>query len=179
MKSVNPENISAIDHYEILEVLGYGGMSTVYKALDIQLQRAVALKLMHTHLADKADFQERFLAEGRSIAALDHPNIIKVYDVALRENRLFLVMEYVEGGTLRTRLNAHLKIKEFLDLREIVSLTKQVAQALHYAHEEGIVHRDVKPDNVLLRAPGDFSKPQSVQPLPSNSSLPKPLHMHR
>jgi len=173
MKSVNPENISAIDHYEILEVLGYGGMSTVYKALDIQLQRAVALKLMHTHLADKADFQERFLAEGRSIAALDHPNIIKVYDVALRENRLFLVMEYVEGGTLRTRLNAHLKIKEFLDLREIVSLTKQVAQALHYAHEEGIVHRDVKPDNVLLRAPGDFSKPQSVQAVLSDFGLAK------
>jgi eukaryotic-like serine/threonine-protein kinase len=173
MNSTNPENIKAIDHYEFLEILGYGGMSTVYKALDMQLQRPVALKLMHSHLADKPDFQERFLAEGRAIAALDHPNIIKVYEVALREGRLFLVMEYVEGGTLRSRLNAHLKIKEFLDLREIVSLTKQVAQALHYAHEEGIVHRDVKPDNVLLKAPGDFNGSTGFHAILSDFGLAK------
>ncbi|HLY26673.1 MAG TPA: FHA domain-containing serine/threonine-protein kinase [Aggregatilineales bacterium] len=141
-----------IDHYDILEVLGTGGMSTVYKALDSQLERPVALKLMHSHLASKPDFQSRFLAEARAIAVLDHPHIIKVFEVAFREGRLFLVMEYIEGGTLRQRLNEHLRERKFLDLREIVSITRQVAQALHYAHEHGIIHRDVKPDNVLLKA---------------------------
>ncbi len=140
-----------IDHYDILEVIGQGGMSTVYKAFDTQLQRTVALKLMHSHLADKPDFQSRFLAEGRAIAALDHPNIIRVYEVALRNNQLFLIMDYLDGGTLRHHLNSQLEQGQYLDFREIVTLTKQIAQALHYAHGQGIIHRDVKPDNVLLK----------------------------
>src|SRR5258708_25065057 len=144
------DTLQVIDHYEILEVVGQGGMSTVYKALDTQLQRPVALKLMHSHLANKPDFQSRFLAEGRAIATLDHPNIIRVHEVALRDNQLFLVMEYVEGGTLRTRLSSQLAEEKFLDLREIVSVMRQVAEALHYAHQQGIIHRHLKPDNVPL-----------------------------
>jgi serine/threonine protein kinase len=145
-----------IDHYEVLEIIGQGGMSTVYKALDTQLQRPVALKLMHHHLADKPDFQSRFLAEGRAIAALDHPNIIQVFEVALRDGQLFLIMDYMDDGSLRHRLNSHLEQEKFLDFREIVSLTKQIAQALHYAHGQGIIHRDVKPDNVLLKAESEI-----------------------
>jgi eukaryotic-like serine/threonine-protein kinase len=152
---MNNETPQLIDHYEILDIVGQGGMSTVYKAYDNQLERLVALKLMHPHLADKPDFQSRFIAECRSVAALDHPNIIKVYDVALRDNQLFLIMEYVEGGTLRSRLNQALRDDQPLALQEIVTVMRQVAQALHYAHEQGIVHRDVKPDNVLLKPDPD------------------------
>ncbi len=155
LNTMSSDHPQRIDHYDILEVLGTGGMSTVYKALDSQLERPVALKLMHNHLANKSDFQSRFLAEARAIAVLDHPHIIKVFEVAFREGRLFLVMEYIEGETLRQRLNTHLRERKFLDLREIVTTMRQVAQALHYAHEHGIIHRDVKPDNVLLKTVED------------------------
>src|SRR5258708_3350943 len=149
--------VQLIDQYEILEMIGQGGMSTVYKALDTQLQRPVAIKLMHSHLTDKPDFQSRFLAEGRAIATLDHPGIIRVHEVALRDHQLFLVMDYVEGGTLRNRLNTVLSQDSFLDMREVVSITRQVAEALHYAHEQGLIHRDVKPDNVLLKTESEIT----------------------
>jgi serine/threonine protein kinase len=149
--------VQLIDQYEILEMIGQGGMSTVYKALDTQLQRPVAIKLMHSHLTDKPDFQSRFLAEGRAIATLDHPGIIRVHEVALRDHQLFLVMDYVEGGTLRNRLNTLLSQESFLDMREVVSITRQVAEALHYAHEQGLIHRDVKPDNVLLKTESEIT----------------------
>ncbi|MEP7284291.1 MAG: protein kinase [Chloroflexota bacterium] len=148
---MSKDNVQVIDHYEILEAIGQGGMSTVYKAFDTQLRRQVAIKLMHSHLTDKSDFQSRFMAEGRAIAALDHPNIVRLFEITFRHGQLFLVMEYVEGGTLRQRLNTRLNAGQFLDLREIVTVTRQVAQALHYAHGQGIIHRDVKPDNVLLK----------------------------
>src|SRR5436853_396948 len=121
-----------IDHYELLDVIGHGGMGTVYKANDTQLQRPVALKLMHRHLAERPDFQARFLAECRAVGGLDHPNIIRVYDVALREGQLYMVMEYVEGDTVRKWLNAHAVNNTFLDLQELVSVMRQVAQALQY-----------------------------------------------
>src|SRR4051812_19139623 len=136
-----PHGNKTIDHYLLLDVIGHGGMGTVYKAIDRQLQRPVALKLMHAHLADRPDFQARFLQECRAAAALDHPNIIRVYDVALREGQLYMVMEYVEGETVRKWLNAYSVNNTFLDLQEVVSVTRQVAQALHYAHSQGIVHR--------------------------------------
>src|SRR5258706_14228002 len=85
---MNRESIKTVDHYELVDIVGHGGMGTVYKAVDTQLQRHVALKLMHRHLADRPDFQARFLAECRAISGLDHPNIIRVYDVALREGQL-------------------------------------------------------------------------------------------
>ncbi len=149
---MNRDSIQAIGQYRILEIIGQGGMGTVYKALDTQTQHSVALKLMHKHLADKPDFQARFLSECRASAALYHQHIVQIYDVALLDGQLFMVMEYVDGGTLRKLLNAQLSKNCFMDLREIVTITRQVAQALHYAHSQGLIHRDVKPDNVLLRA---------------------------
>ncbi len=157
---MNRDTVKAIGQYEILEVIGQGGMGTVYKVLDTQSQVVMALKLMHSHLADKPDFQVRFLSECRASQALDHPNIVHIYDVALLDGQLFMVMEYIDGGTLRRWLNAHLSSNTFLDLREIVTIIRQVAQALHYAHTQGLIHRDVKPDNVLLRTRG----PQSMAP---------------
>src|SRR5215468_4920569 len=131
---MNRENLQVLDNYRLLEVIGKGGMSTVYKALDTRSQRAVAIKLMHSHLADQPDFQQRFVEEGRAIAALDHPHILKVYEVALRDNQLFLVMEYLEGGTLRHYLSAHVGEGKNLDFQEIATIMRQVAEALHYAH---------------------------------------------
>ncbi len=149
---MNRDSIQTIEQYKVLEVIGQGGMSTVYKAVDTQSQQTIALKVMHSYLSDKPDFQRRFLAECRAAAALHHPNIIRIFDMALHDGRLILVMEYIAGQTLRKRINAHLGDGSFLDFREIVTITRQVAQALHYAHNQGIIHRDVKPDNVLLRS---------------------------
>src|SRR5512137_605827 len=116
---MNRDMIRAIDHYEIVEVIGQGGMGTVYKAIDMQSQHPVALKLMHSHLADKPDFQRRFLTECRAMATMDHPNIIRVYDVALRDGQLYMVMEFLDGGTLRKRLNFHTANSLFLEMREV------------------------------------------------------------
>jgi serine/threonine protein kinase len=149
---MNPETIRAIDHYDLVETIGHGGMGTVYKAIDRRTKHPVALKLMHSHLSDQPDFQTRFLTECRAVAALDHPNIIRVYDVALHNSLLYMVMEYLDGGTLRKRLNFHVANSLFFEMREIITVTRQVAQALNYAHSQGIIHRDVKPDNVLLRS---------------------------
>jgi len=149
---MNRDNIQTIEHYKVLEVIGQGGMSTVYRAVDTQSQQTVALKVMHPYLSDKPDFQRRFLAECRAAAALQHPNIIRIFDMSLQNGRLVLVMEYIGGQTLRKRLNAHLGEGTYMDFREIVTITRQVAQALHYAHNQGIIHRDVKPDNVLMRS---------------------------
>lgn len=149
---MNRDNIQTIERYNVLEVIGQGGMSTVYKAVDTQSQQTVALKVMHPYLSDKPDFQRRFLAECRAAAALHHPNIIRIFDMALHDGHLILVMEYVGGQTLRKRISAHPGDGSFLDFREVVTITRQVAQALHYAHNQGIIHRDVKPDNVLLRS---------------------------
>src|ERR1041385_2644395 len=139
---MNRENLQVLDNYRLLEIIGQGGMSTVYKALDTRSQRAVAIKLMHTHLADQPDFQRRFVEEGRAIATLDHPHILKVYEVALRESQLFLVMEYIEGGTLRHYLSSNLGEGKYLDYQAIASIMRQVAEALHYAHQQGIIRSE-------------------------------------
>ncbi len=146
-----------IKHYRIEKVLGAGGMGAVYRAIDTQLQRAVAIKVMHPNFAIQPEFQQRFLQEARASAALDHPNIIRIYEFNLDNNMLYMVTELVSGGSLRDYLKQLYEQRKFIEVAEALALTRQVADALDYAHQQGLVHRDVKPDNVLLKVASSSS----------------------
>ncbi len=135
--------------YQILEQLGQGGMATVYKAYHPALDRYVALKALHPAFMEDPNFLERFRREARVVARLDHPNIVPVYDFSEHEGRPYLVMKFVEGETLKARLQ-----RGPLGLDEIGQIAEAVGAALTYAHEQGVLHRDVKPSNVLLSTDG-------------------------
>src|SRR5262245_1350841 len=149
-----------IAHYRIEKVLGQGGMGSAFLALDLQLKRRVAIKLMHPHLASNPEFQARFLQEARAAAALDHPNIIRVYSYDQWQGYLYMVMELVTGGSLRDYQKHLYENGKILTLTQTISLIFQVADALDYAHSQGMIHRDIKPDNILLKPAtgnkGDF-----------------------
>ena len=152
-----------IEQYKILGVLGEGGMGVVYRAEDENLDRLVALKVMHPHLARQPQFEQRFMQEARAAARLDHPSIIKIYDFGRRQDLLFMVMELVRGGSLGTYMKQLQETGQLLELDQALSLLAQVADALGYAHARGVVHRDVKPDNILLKR---LDKPQRAGELP-------------
>ncbi len=137
-----------IPGYRILRSLGEGGMASVYLAMQESLDREVALKVMSSTLAANAEFTDRFLKEGRLTAKLSHPNIVTVYDIGQHQDTYYLTQEYIPGGTLRERMDKRLTVPEILDV------ARDVALGLAYAHEKGVVHRDVKPGNVLFRANG-------------------------
>lgn len=146
-----------IGNYELQDKLGEGGMGEVYRALDVQLQRTVAVKVLHPEVAQNTEFRARFLQEARAVAALDHPNIIRIYAFdADEKGRHYLVMEYVTGGSLRGYLEDRYENREEINTLETLRLVQQVAAALEYAHQLGMVHRDVKPDNVLLKPASGF-----------------------
>jgi serine/threonine protein kinase len=135
-----------IPGYIIQREIGKGGMATVYLAIQESLHRPVALKLLDNVEADESeDLTERFMAEGRIIASLSHPNIITIYDIGVANNSLYISMEYVEGGDLKQRLELPIGDDEALDI------LAKVSSALNEAHKHGIVHRDVKPANILFR----------------------------
>jgi serine/threonine-protein kinase len=136
--------------YRVEDVLGRGGMASVYLARDGELEREVAVKVLAEHLADTPAFHDRFLREARLSAQLSHPNIVQVFDVGEDDGRPFIVMEYVEGATLADEL----KQRGRLDPAEVVDLALQVCGGLEHAHAAGLVHRDIKPQNLLLRADG-------------------------
>jgi eukaryotic-like serine/threonine-protein kinase len=138
------------DRYELEELVGTGGMSSVFKARDRLLERPVALKILHEHYVTDADYVERFRREARAVAQLAHPNIVTVIDRGEEGGRQFIVFEYVEGENLKQVVSR----EGALPVREAVELGLQVARALGYAHERGIVHRDVKPQNVILNEDG-------------------------
>lgn len=140
-----------IEHYRIDFMLGQGGMAAVYRATDLRLQRQVAIKLMHPHLAVQQSFQRRFLQEARAAAKLDHPNIIRVLTFNNLNNDLFIVMELVTGGNLRHHIKKLYEEGRVIDYPEAIELVYQMADALSYAHKQGMIHRDIKPDNVLLK----------------------------
>lgn len=137
-----------LGNFEILEKLGEGGMGIVYLAQDLRLDRLVALKQMHAHLATVPQFQLRFEQEAKTIARLKHPNIIKILFTYIEDNTVYLVMDYLPSGNLRSALQH--QPDQRLNLRTTFKLVSQIASALNYAHENGIIHRDVKPDNILL-----------------------------
>jgi serine/threonine protein kinase/tetratricopeptide (TPR) repeat protein len=144
---------SVISHYEILEKIGEGGMGVVYKARDRKLERLVAVKFLSTHLAASAESKARFVQEARAAAALNHPNILAVYDIDEQDGSMFFVMEFIEGKTIKTHL-ASLKASEGIPVRQAFDWTIQVAQGLKAAHGKGIIHRDIKPENIMLTSDG-------------------------
>jgi len=131
--------------YRIESLLGFGGMSVVYLAEDLRLKRRVALKLLAATLAEDESFRDRFLREPELAASIDHPNIVPIYEAGTTEDLLFIAMRYVEGRDLKERLQ-HGR----LDPGDAIGILAQVASALDAAHGRGLVHRDVKPSNVLL-----------------------------
>jgi serine/threonine-protein kinase len=142
--------LSTLGPYRLLSLLGVGGMAEVYRAHDPRLDREVAIKVLPFDLAKQPGFLERFRREARVVARLDHPNIMPIYDFGEEDGVMYVVMPLIEGGTLRDRIAA----RGTCSLREAASILYQVAQALHEAHQHALVHRDVKPANILL-APGE------------------------
>lgn len=136
--------------YEILEVIGEGGMAVVYKALCHRLNRYDAVKIMRDEMAKDEEFRSRFCAESHAVAMLSHPNIVAVYDVSHSDEIEYIVMELVDGITLRQYMDK----KKIVSWREVLHFTKQIAKALAHAHERGIIHRDIKPQNIMLLRDG-------------------------
>jgi serine/threonine protein kinase len=143
-----------IGKYKIIERIGHGGMADVYKALHPELNRVVALKVLNRALVHSPEMLERFRREARAIAALRHPNIVQVFDLDVADGAYFMVMEYIEGETLSQRLTRLRRRGERLPLHEVLYIIAAVGKALHYAHEQGMLHRDVKPANVMFRGDG-------------------------
>lgn len=138
-------------HYRIESLLGGGGMGDVYLAFDTKLHRQVAIKIMHVHLGRQEQFQKRFTQEAQTIARLDHPSIIRVYDFGQSDDRLYMVMELVTGGSLEDHARRLSKANQTLDLSETLHLMAQIADGLGLAHRKGVVHRDIKPSNIILK----------------------------
>jgi serine/threonine protein kinase len=140
--------------YRILEPLGRGGMAQVYKAYHPSLDRYVAIKVLRADLVEESEFLARFRREARSVANLRHPNIVKVYDFDVQDDFYFMVMELLEGDTLKAYLNAFRTRRERMPLGELTRILTDALSGLAYAHAEGVIHRDLKPANILLTRRG-------------------------
>jgi hypothetical protein len=143
------------ERYELEYRLGHGGMATVYCARDLKLDRQVAIKLLADNFAGDEELRKRFSREARIAARLDHPNVVQVFDVGEDEERPYIVMEHVEGGTLADRLSRR---RRSLDRAEALRLLGQLCDGLGHAHSRKLVHRDIKPQNLLLRESDDCLK---------------------
>src|SRR5688572_9540087 len=137
--------VTKIGPYELLEEIGQGGMATVYRAHQQSVGRDVAIKVIMWHVASDAQAVQRFQREARLIARLEHPHILPVYDFDGGHEPPYIVMRYLDGGTLKEVMR-----RERLPLAEISYLAQQVCSALDYAHRQGITHRDIKPSNIMI-----------------------------
>lgn len=152
MENTNDKYIGKIldDRYEIIELIGSGGMANVYKALCHRLNRYDAVKIMRDETAANTELRRRFRAESQAVAMLSHPNIVSVYDVSHSDDVEYIVMELIDGITLKQ----YLQKKSVLDPSEVLDFTIQTAKALEHAHSKGIIHRDIKPQNIMLLKDG-------------------------
>ncbi|HLF19444.1 MAG TPA: serine/threonine-protein kinase, partial [Bacteroidota bacterium] len=139
-----------IYHYKILEKLGEGGMGVVYKAHDTKLDRTVALKFLPSYLGTDANEKERFHHEARAASTLLHANVAVIFEVNEHEDRLFLAMEYVEGQTLKKLVEQG----EPLSIKRVLDIAVQICDGMAAAHEKGVVHRDIKSDNIMITPKG-------------------------
>ena len=138
-------------HYKILDQIGEGGMGVVYKATDTKLNRDVAIKFLPRHIASKSKERERFKVEAQAAAALNHPNISTIHAIEEVDNEVFIVMEFIDGMELKA------KIEEGpMALEEALNVAKQIGQGLKVAHDKGIVHRDIKCSNIMIKQGGQI-----------------------
>jgi len=138
-----------VSHYKILEKLGEGGMGVVYKAQDVRLDRLVALKFLPPHFTSDSSERERFVQEAKAASTLNHPNITTIHEIDEFEGQMFIVMEFIEGNTLKQIIK-----KETLAIKEVLDIGIQICEGLNAAHEQGIVHRDIKSDNIMITPRG-------------------------
>lgn len=143
------ENGSTINQYKIISAIGKGGMGEVFLAQDTKLNRKVALKILPSEFAEDKDRMSRFVREAKSASALNYPNIITINEIDESDGTHFIATEFIEGETLQK----HLKDDNF-SLKSVLDIATQIASALQIAHSAGIIHRDIKPDNVMIRADG-------------------------
>ena len=164
---------NTLSHYKIIEKLGQGGQGEVYLAEDSRLDRKVALKILPQHLSERAELRERFEREARAVSSLNHPHICTLYDIGEQDGIHYLVMEHLVGETLEARL-----AKGPLPLEQTLEYAIQIADALDKAHRQGVVHRDLKPGNIMLVKSGakllDFglAKLQAAETYTNLSALP-------
>ena len=137
-----------LGHYEILDKIGEGGMGQVWRARDARLNRSVAIKILSADLAGDPARRQRFEQEARALGALNHPNIVSVYDVGQSDGRAYIVSELVEGESLRSAME-----RGPIAGRRLFEMATQMAEAIAAAHALGIVHRDLKPENIMISAP--------------------------
>jgi serine/threonine protein kinase len=138
-----------LSHYRIVSKIGVGGMGEVYLAHDTKLDRKVVLKILPTDVAANQDRMRRFVQEAKAAAALNHPNIAHIYEIGESDGRNFIAMEFVEGVTLREKIN-----RKRTELSKLLRYLQHVAVGLAKAHAVGIVHRDLKPDNIMITRDG-------------------------
>lgn len=144
------EGMFVADRYEIIEKIGTGGMSDVYKAKDLTLGRFVAVKVLKQEFSEDLNFVTKFRTEAQSAAGLEHPNIVNIYDVGSENGMHYIVMEYIEGITLKT----YIEKKTQLSFKEAVSIAIQVGRGIEAAHSKNIIHRDIKPQNIIISTEG-------------------------
>jgi serine/threonine-protein kinase len=145
-----------ISHYRIIEKLGEGGMGIVYKAEDVKLQRLVALKFLPESLSRDPEAKQRFIQEARAAAALNHPNICTIYEIGEAEDKFFFAMEYVEGETLRKKVNSDQATPVGLSVNSVIEYALQIVAGLQAAHEKGVIHRDIKSANLMVTPKGQI-----------------------